>query len=283
MVRGVERKWGEGEGPYVSIPLTEGTTPLVFSYGHYREWDESPGVGNDSYDSPTYPVAWAFNHEGARRAMITLGSYRVGDLKADYFQNLFYNSIFWSLGYEVPQKGVLAAGKNFQMRKEASSYAAEKNPVPPVPEFEKLEDWEMLFDGKDLSQWKHYDVTIPPNMLYLDLRANSEGPIDYTLSGARWKVEDGAAIARPGYGDIITKQHYNNYRLRFDYYISPYPEWVTGEWRGNSGVYLNGSWEIALLDSYGQQPSDRSNGAIYRVKAQAKKHPSLQASGNGWK
>jgi hypothetical protein len=26
-----------------------------------------------------------------------------------------------------------------------------------------------------------------------------------------------------------------------------YPDWVTGEWRGNCGVYLNGSWEISLL------------------------------------
>ena len=59
----------------------------------------------------------------------------------------------------------------------------------------------------------------------------------------------------------------NDNRLRFDYYIPEYPDWVTGEWRGNSGVYLNGSWEISILDSYGQKPSDRSNGAIYRVKA----------------
>ena len=37
MVRGVKKKWGEGEGPYVSTPLSEGATPLVFSYGHNRE------------------------------------------------------------------------------------------------------------------------------------------------------------------------------------------------------------------------------------------------------
>lgn len=273
MVRGVEKKWGQGEGPYVSIPLSEGATPVVFSYGHNRERDTSPGIGNDSYDSPNYPVAWAFDDDGARRAMITLGSFRVKDLEADYFHNLFYNSVFWALGYEVPEKGVLSAGEAFRKQKEKRAYAHAPKAVPSPPKFEGGDRWISLFGGRDLSQWKHYDVTIPPNMLYLDHRAASEGPVDYTMSGARWKVIDGAVIARPGYGDIITRQNFTNYKLRFDYYIPEYPDWVSGEWRGNSGVYLNGSWEISLLDTYGQQASDRSNGAFYRFKA-----PEVEAS-----
>ena len=247
----------------------------MFSYGHNREEDESPGIGNDSYDSPNYPVAWAFDDNGARRAMITLGSYRVGDLEADFFKNMFYNSVFWALGYEVPENGVLSEGANFKMTPEKQAYSPLSKDIPAPPAFTEMEDddWEMLFDGTNLSQWKHYDVTIPPNMLYLDLRADSRGPIDYTLSPARWKVDDGAIVARPGYGDIITRQYYTNYRLRFDFFIPEYPDWVTGEWRGNSGVYLNGSWEIAILDSHGQSPSERTNGAIYRVKA-----PDVEAS-----
>lgn len=266
MVRGVDRKWGQGEGPYVSIPLTEGATPLVFSYGHFREGNGNSGIGNDSYDSPNYPVAWAYEENGARRPMITLGSYRVGDLKADYFQNLFYNSVFWALGYEVPENGVLSTGKEYNPVKEPVEYAPVERKIPAPPVFDG-EDWEMLFDGKDLDKWRHYDITIAPQLLYLDLRAASEGPVDYTMSEARWKIEDRTVIARPGFGDIITKQHYTNYRLRLDFYIPEYPEWVTGEWRGNSGVYLNGSWEISLMDTYGQPATDRSNGAFYRFKA----------------
>lgn len=273
MVRGVERKWGDGEGPYVSTPLTEGATPVVFSYGHWRDHDESPGIGSDSYDSPNYPVAWAFNDEGARRAVITLGSYRSGDLKADYFKNLFYNSVFWSLGYEIPINGVLSEGKAFKMVKEAVPYQPEKVDIPEVPKYKIEEDWEVLFDGKDLSKWKHYDVTIAPTSVPLDYRAKSEGPIDYVLAPARWEVKEGTTVARPGFGDIITKEYYSNYKLRFDYFIPEYPEWVTGEWRGNSGVFINGSWEISILDSYGQEASDRSNGAIYRDKA-----PDFEAS-----
>ena len=62
MVRGVERKWGQGEGPYVSTPLSDGATPLVFSYGHNREGGKSRDW-YDSYDSPNYPVAWAFRSQ----------------------------------------------------------------------------------------------------------------------------------------------------------------------------------------------------------------------------
>ena len=238
MVRGVERKWGQGEGPYVSTPLSDGATPLVFSYGHNRDREESPGIGNDSYDSPNYPVAWAFDHNGARRPMITLGSYRVGDLEAGYFQNLFYNSVFWALGYEVPENGVLSAGNDFKMVKEAAPYTAKKSSIPQPPSFDDGSDWEMLFDGKDLSQWKHYDVTIPPNMLYLDLRANSEGPIDYTMSGARWKVEDGTAVAQPGLVTLSPNSILIITNCDSTFLFPSTPDWVTGEWRGNSGVYL---------------------------------------------
>ena len=141
-------------------------------------------------------------------------------LKADYFQNLFYNSIFWALGYDVPENGILSAGKEFEPIPEKTAYTKEEKNIPFPPQFNGDNEWEILFDGKDLSQWRHYDISIAPNMIYLDLRASSEGPIDYTLSGARWKVENRAALARPGFGDIITKQHYNNYRLRFDFLYS---------------------------------------------------------------
>jgi hypothetical protein len=270
MVRGVPRKFSAGEGPYVSTPLSEGATTVVSAYGHRRR---SGDVGNDSFDSPNYPVAWAFNHNGARRAMITLGSDRVEDEKSEMMQGLFYNSVFWSLGYEVPKGGVLAAGADFKATAEVRPYSSPKRDLPDPPAFSAGEGWETLFDGSSLSKWKHWDVSIPPIGIDLDGRASSEGPVDYTESPARWRIEDGAVVARPGYGDIITKAEYENYQLRLDYLVPTSPEWVTGEWRGNSGVYLNGAFELAILDSYGQKASKRSNGAIYRQEA-----PSVEAS-----
>jgi hypothetical protein len=271
IARGVKRKFDRAEnGPYVSTPLTEGANPIVLSYGHDRKIGT---MGNDSYDSPTFPIAWDFNYHGARRAMITLGNDRSNDHEWDVMQNLFYNSIFWSLGFEVPENGVLSAGKNFRMISEEHAYEAQHETVPPPPSYSPEKGWEILFDGKDLSKWKHWDISIPPLGIPLDIRAFSTGPVDYTLSPARWKVEYNTAIARVGFGDIVTKDSYTNYQLRLDYLIPKQPEWVTGEWRGNSGVFLNGSYEIAILSSYGKKPTDRTNGAIYRVKA-----PDVEAS-----
>ncbi len=264
MVRGVQKKFGQGEGPYVSTPLSEGAIPVVFSYGHDRE---TPGIGNDHFDSPQYPVAWTFHDKGARRAMITLGSDRVNDHEFDVMLNLFYNAVFWSLGFQVPEGGVLAAGDDFKRVKENEPYEPVEHKVPAPPAFTAGDGWEMLFDGKDLSKWRHWDVSLPPYGVPLDTRANSEGPIDYALSPARWEIKDGTVVARVGYGDIITKAEYTDYQLRLDFNIPPQPEWVEGEWRGNSGVFLNGSYEIAILDSFGQAPSDRTNGALYRRKA----------------
>ena len=271
IARGVKRKFDSPDnGPYVSTPLTEGAVPVVLSYGHDRK---DPNIGNDSYDSPTYPIAWTFDYKGGRRVMITLGNDRSHDHEWDVMCNLFYNSVFWSLGFEVPQNGVLAAGKDFKMMKESASYEpkAEANPTP--PSYKPAKDWEVLFDGSDLEKWRHWDISIPPYGIPLDLRAYTVGPVDYSLSPARWKIENGAAVARVGYGDIVTRQSYVNYQLRLDFYIPKQPEWVTGEWRGNSGIFLNGSYEIAILSTFGGKASDRSNGAIYRLKA-----PDIEAS-----
>jgi hypothetical protein len=271
MARGVTKKfYRDNNGPYVSTPLTEGAIPIVLSYGHNRN---TPGIGSDSFDSPQFPIAWTFNYNGARRAMITLGNDRTLDHEWEVMLNLFYNSVFWSLGYEVPMGGVLAAGKEYKMVKEKEPFKPSMEPIPAPPEFVAGEGWEILFNGKDISKWKHWDVSIPPYGIPLDHRANSEGPIDYTLSPARWKVEDGVLIAQVGYGDIITKAEYSDYQLRLDYFIPKDPEWVENEWRGNSGVFLNGSFEIALLDSYGKDKSVKTNGAIYRVQP-----PDVEAS-----
>ncbi|MDR1898121.1 MAG: DUF1080 domain-containing protein [Prevotellaceae bacterium] len=82
----------------------------------------------------------------------------------------------------------------------------------------------VLFDGKDLSAWE-----------------NDKG------EPAPWKVENGVFIA--GQGNIRTKQKFENFQLHVEWRI---PEDVTGQGqgRGNSGVYLQGRYELQILDSY---------------------------------
>jgi hypothetical protein len=84
----------------------------------------------------------------------------------------------------------------------------------------------VLFDGKDLSQWKH-----------------SNG------KEAGWKVENGYAEVAPKSGDIFTKQEFGpDVQLHIEF-ATPPPE-GDGQGRGNSGAFLFGRYEIQILDSY---------------------------------
>lgn len=84
----------------------------------------------------------------------------------------------------------------------------------------------VLFDGKDLSAWQKRD---------------GGGP-------ASWRIEDGAAVV--GGGDIMTRQKFRDCRLHVEFNVPSMPD-QTGQGRGNSGVYLMGSYEVQVLDSYG--------------------------------
>ncbi|WDE99480.1 DUF1080 domain-containing protein [Lentisphaera profundi] len=101
----------------------------------------------------------------------------------------------------------------------------------------------------------------------MDARAASSNAEDYNKTGARWKIENSAVIARPGYGDIMTTKSYENYKLHLNFLVPEEPEWVKNEWKGNSGVYIHGSFEIAIHNSFGLEPTKRTNGALYRQAA----------------
>jgi hypothetical protein len=96
----------------------------------------------------------------------------------------------------------------------------------------------VLFDGKDLSGW---------------IRRGRDTP-------ATWKVEGGVMTA--GGGDIRTKQSFGDFQLHVEFRTPHMPN-ARGQARGNSGVYLQGSYEIQVLDSYGLVPEKGDCGAIY--------------------
>ena len=60
-----------------------------------------------------------------------------------------------------------------------------------LTEAEKAEGWSLLFDGKDLSQWKNYQ----------------KDGVD-----PKWQVADGAfTLTEKGGGDILTKEQYGSF------------------------------------------------------------------------
>ena len=89
-------------------------------------------------------------------------------------------------------------------------------------------DATILFDGKDLSEWKRQGKKDEP---------------------APWKVGDGFFEAVGGSGSIVTRKEFGDMQLHIEWSA---PEIVKGEsqGRGNSGVIIMGKYEIQILDSY---------------------------------
>ncbi|HXI69151.1 MAG TPA: DUF1080 domain-containing protein [Verrucomicrobiae bacterium] len=97
----------------------------------------------------------------------------------------------------------------------------------------------VLFDGKDLSQWRD---------------KGSGGP-------AQWTVADDVATSAKG--DIVTTNKFGDIQLHLEF-REPTPGKGEGQGRGNSGVYFMGLYEVQVLDCYiNKTYADGSTGAIY--------------------
>lgn len=111
------------------------------------------------------------------------------------------------------------------------------NPGPPPS------DAIVLFDGKDLSKWK-------------------------SINGgdAKWDIKDGFMTVN-GTGSIVTKEEFGDCQLHVEWAT---PAKVTGEGqgRGNSGIYIQGRYEVQILDSYNNKTYFHGQaGALYKQYA----------------
>ena len=98
----------------------------------------------------------------------------------------------------------------------------------------------VLFDGKDLSNWTKLDGEAPA-----------------------WEIADGAMTVTAGGGDIVTRERFIDFLLHLEFMTPDMPD-ATGQAKGNSGVFLQGRYEIQVLDSYGiDVPGKGDCGAIY--------------------
>jgi 3-keto-disaccharide hydrolase len=81
-----------------------------------------------------------------------------------------------------------------------------------------------------------------------------------------WPVTPDGAI-QVSAGNARAKAKITNYRLHLEF-RTPYMPAALGQERGNSGVYLQGKYEVQVLDSFGLYPlQDNDCGGIYRVHA----------------
>ncbi|MEV6960300.1 family 16 glycoside hydrolase [Streptomyces sp. NPDC051207] len=96
-------------------------------------------------------------------------------------------------------------------------------------------------------------------------------------SQGNWQHTDGRRVAWPltaeesmevCCGDIRTKDAYQDFKLHVEFRVPHLPDDVTGQDRGNSGVYLQDRYELQILDSHGDPTPDTNEaGAIYQKKA----------------
>ena len=103
-------------------------------------------------------------------------------------------------------------------------------------------DATVLFDGTDLSNW--IDGRGRPSAWRLD----REGRYMESTRGA---------------GSIRTKDKFPDFQLHLEF-ATPSPPRGTGQGRGNSGVLINGMYEVQVLDSYQDKTyPDGQCGALY--------------------
>ena len=107
-----------------------------------------------------------------------------------------------------PQPRVITSGKTF-------------SDLAPAPS-----DAVVLFDGTDLSKWKHGDG-----------------------SAAKWKIENGYMEVVPKSGILRTKDEFGDFQLHIEL-ATPIKVEGNGQGRGNNGVNIFGRYEIQVLDSF---------------------------------
>ena len=100
----------------------------------------------------------------------------------------------------------------------------------------------VLFDGKDLSAWE----------------GKNGAP-------AEWAVKDGIFTVIKGKGAIKTKQKFNDFQLHIEW-SAPTPNAnQKSQQRGNSGVFMQGLYEVQILDCYKNETyANGQTGSIYK-------------------
>ncbi|WP_373512422.1 DUF1080 domain-containing protein [Persicitalea sp.] len=114
-------------------------------------------------------------------------------------------------------------------------------PSTAVSGFTAPSDAIVLFDGRNLDEWE-------------------------SVKGGRagWNVAENAIITAPGKGGIQTKRDFGDFQLHIEW-RSPAEVKGNSQGRGNSGVFMQGLYELQVLDSYDNRTySNGQAGSIYK-------------------
>jgi type 1 glutamine amidotransferase len=259
-------------------PITNGL-PQNWKHATDELYDRLRGPGNINALYTAYsdgekggsgreePLVFTVNYQKARIFHITLG--HAGKTLEDNpamqcagFQTLLLRGCEWAATGQVtqeipddfPTKDRTSLRRNYKrypkqmaMRPEMSEYW-EPQPAIVTPGFPTVSaymtapsDAIVLFDGKDLSKWQ---------------KRNGEP--------AAWDVHDGIVTVVAPAGDIRTKDEFRDFQLHIEW-TAPVEIVGKSQGRGNSGIFLQGLYEVQVLDTYNNETyANGGAGSIYK-------------------
>lgn len=111
-------------------------------------------------------------------------------------------------------------------------------------------------------------IITPPSdaivLLGLDAESADEWVNCDPNKAVEWKVEQGVMTVKPSSGSIRTKREFGDFQLHVEWSA---PTEIVGEsqGRGNSGVFMQGIYEVQILDNYGNETyANGQAGSIYK-------------------
>lgn len=118
----------------------------------------------------------------------------------------------------------------------------------PEKEPEAVPGQTVLFSGDGLTAWKRV----------------RGGAANWHLEGDYAEVKPGRSV---GDNNLRTKETFGDFRLHLEFWVPKTPPGTSEQAQGNSGVYLQGRYEVQILNAYGHTLSGQNDaGAIYEVK-----------------
>jgi len=110
----------------------------------------------------------------------------------------------------------------------------------------------VLFDGENFDHWQH------PGGRPVSWHLTGDGAMEVRSARSRKERQSGIG------GDILTKEKFGDctVHIEFRYPVEP---GKAGQGRGNSGFFLQGDYEVQILNSYGLHGLWNECGALYKL------------------